>query len=266
MPGAISDAAALIVGANYAVALTGAGISTPSGIPDFRSPGGIWSQVDPMEVGSIWGFRRDPERFYEFFGRRAGPLRGAQPNPAHHALAELEEMGLLKTVITQNIDRLHQAAGSRRIIEVHGNMAEMVCLERGHVTPSDPVWKRYEGTGEVPRCETCGSLLKPNAILFGEMLPAGAIRSAQDEAARSDIFLAVGSSLTVAPASDLPLAAIRRGAQLIVVNLTPTPVDRHATLVLRGDVAEVLPRIVGACGEALASDERARSNAGGASG
>lgn len=249
-PDLVEEVAALIVGAEYAVALTGAGVSTPSGIPDFRSPGGIWSQADPAEVGSIWGFRRDPERFYEFFGRRAGPLRGAQPNPAHLALAKLEEMGLLKAVITQNIDRLHQAAGSRQVIELHGNMAEMVCLHRGHVTPSDTVWERYEDDGEVPRCESCGGLLKPNAILFGEMLPAGALASAQEEAARSEVFLAVGSSLVVTPAAELPLAAVRGGAQLIVANLTPTPADVDATLVLRGDLAEVLPQIVAVCDRA----------------
>ncbi|MFQ5945046.1 MAG: NAD-dependent deacetylase [Anaerolineae bacterium] len=244
----IEQAASLIVGAEYAIALTGAGVSTPSGIPDFRSPGGIWSQVDPVEVGSIWGFRRNPEKFYDFFGRRAGLLRRAEPNSAHLALAELEKMGLLKAIITQNIDRLHQAAGSRQVIELHGNMAEMVCLDRGHLTPSGAVWERYGEDGEVPRCEMCGGLLKPNVILFGEMLPAGAIASAQEEAARSDVFLAVGSSLEVTPAAELPLAAVRGGAQLIVVNLTPTPADDDATLVLRGDVAEVLPQIVETCG------------------
>ncbi len=245
---AIEKAAQLIANSHYAVALTGAGISTPSGLPDFRSPeSGLWSKVDPMEVASIHAFRRDPKTFYQWYAPRGEAFLEAEPNPAHRALAHLEEMGLLKATITQNIDNLHQRAGSQRVIELHGNAREALCLACGNRVPSEPLWQRFKEEGEVPLCERCGGYMKPNVILFGELLPTDALSAAWEEAERCDLMLVVGSSLLITPAADLPFMARRRGAKLIIVNYQPTPADGEATVVIREDVAEVLPKIVKSC-------------------
>jgi len=237
----------MIMSSSHAVAFTGAGISTPSGIPDFRSPGsGLWSQVDPMEVASIWSFRRRPEAFYEWVRPMIQMFREAQPNPAHLALAQLESMGLLHAVITQNIDELHQRAGSTRVLELHGHMREATCLSCYKIVPANERLMHAIEEGQVPRCE-CGGVLKPNVVLFGEMLPMDVLTEAEREARACDVMLVAGSSLEVVPAAELPAMALRAGARLIIVNRQPTSLDRRADVVIHGDVADVLPRIVELC-------------------
>jgi NAD-dependent deacetylase len=243
----LARAAEMIRRSRYLVALTGAGISTPSGIPDFRSEGsGLWTIYDPMEVASIWAFSRRPEAFFEWVRPLARMIREARPNPAHYALARLEAAGILKALITQNIDELHQKAGSRRVIEVHGHLREATCIRCYRKVPAAPYLDAFLENGTIPRCEVCGGVLKPNLILFGEQLPAQAFLAAQQEARRADVFLVAGSSLEVAPAGDLPILAKEHGARLILINLSPTAADRYADLQIRGDVAEILPLLVDA--------------------
>jgi NAD-dependent deacetylase len=246
--GLIEKAATLFLEAKHAVALTGAGHSTPSGIPDFRSPGsGLWSQVDPMEVASIQALYRDPEAWYAWYHERGTMFLNAQPNPAHEALAELEEMGRLLAVITQNIDNLHQKAGSKKVIELHGNTRKAVCLRCGDIIPAPLLWERYVQERQVPTCEKCSGMMKPNVILFGEPLPEEALSAAWEETDKCDLMLVAGSSLQVTPAAHLPLMARRRGAKLVIVNFQPTRADSYAEVVIREDVAEVLPKIAEIC-------------------
>jgi NAD-dependent deacetylase len=244
----IEKAAALIVNSKYVVALTGAGISTPSGVPDFRSPSsGLWEKVNPLLIASAFSFRLQPQAFYDWARPLARKLLAAEPNPAHRALAELEEMGLLKAVITQNIDGLHQKAGSRRVLELHGNMRQAICLECRKVVPTQGMIERFLEEGEVPNC-SCGGLLKPNVVLVGEPLPRWVLLEAWGEAERCDLMLVVGSSLAMAPASEIPFVAGRHGAKAIVVNYQPTSLDSQADVVIHEDVAEVLPQIIGQVG------------------
>ena len=246
----VEEAATLFLEANYAVALTGAGHSTPSGIPDFRSPGsGLWSQVDPMEVASIQALYRDPEAWYAWYHERGTMFLDAQPNPAHEALAELEGMGHLQAVITQNIDNLHQKGGSKRVIELHGNTREAICLRCGDIIPAPLLWERYVQERQAPRCEKCSGMMKPNVILFGELLPEEALSAAWEETDKCDLMLVAGTSLEVTPAAHLPLMARRRGAKLVIVNFQPTRADSYAEVVINEDVAEVLPKIAEMCRE-----------------
>jgi NAD-dependent deacetylase len=229
------------------VALTGAGISVPSGIPDFRSPQtGLWENVDPMEVAHIGVFRRDPARFWSFYGQRFAILDGKRPNGAHHALVELERRGLLSGVITQNIDGLHAAAGTREPIEVHGSIATASCLLCGASFPLVDVRARaevdYHG---IPRCD-CDAPLKPDVVLFGELLPEAAMERAQALAAGAALMLAVGSSLEVWPVAGLPEQTLANGGRLAIVTQGPTPYDREATVKLSGDVEEELSALVAA--------------------
>jgi NAD-dependent deacetylase len=240
----IEQAAALIVNSKHAVALTGAGISTPSGIPDFRSPGsGLWEKVNPLLVASSFSFRLQPQAFYEWARPLARRLLAAEPNPAHRALAGLEEIGLLKAIITQNIDDLHQKAGSRRVLELHGNMRQATCLKCRKVVAMQGMMEQFIEGGEVPNC-SCGGLLKPNVVLIGEQLPRWVLLEAWGEAERCDLMLVVGSSLEIVPAAEIPFVAGRHGAKAIVVNYQPTPLDSQADVVIHEDVAEVLPQIV----------------------
>ena len=243
MEGSLSTAADLLRAASYAVALTGAGISTPSGIPDFRSPGkGMWEQVRPMLVASIWAFRLRPRAFYNWMRPLAYTILEAKPNTAHRSLADLETASRLKAVITQNIDGLHQAAGSRRVFELHGHVRTATCLDCGLTVDSGPLIEEFLA-GKVPCCEECGGLVKPDVVLFGEMLPASVFFAAQMECEQCDLLLVAGSSLQVAPASELPLVALESGADLVIVNLGPTPLDSQASVVVRQDVARALPAI-----------------------
>lgn len=240
-------AAHLMVSASYATALTGAGLSTPSGVPDFRSPGsGLWQLIDPLAMASIRAFHEQPQAFYRWFLPLARKLRVARPNPAHYALADLEHDGYLRLLITQNIDALHQQAGSEHVIELHGHLRSATCLECEHQEPTTQLWPTIE-QGEVPRCERCGGLLKPDVVLFGEPLNYEHLKAAQQAALRCDVMLAAGTSLEVEPAADLPYLAHRRGAQLIIINRQPTLADSIAEVVIRGDVAEILPRLAEAC-------------------
>ncbi len=234
----------MILESKHAIALTGAGISTPSGIPDFRSPSyGLWARYDPFEVASLWGFREHPERFYDWSRSLIDTVRNARPNPAHIALARLEEAGYLYAIITQNIDSLHQKAGARRVIPVHGHVETATCLDCGAKYPiGEELWEMVK-RGEIPRCPKCGGLLKPDVVLFGELLPYEELKAAQQEALLCDLMLVAGSSLMVMPAADLPLLAKKRGSKLILVNLQWTTVDGKADLVIREDVAKALPAI-----------------------
>jgi NAD-dependent deacetylase len=241
--------AELIRGAGSVVALTGAGISVPSGIPDFRSPGtGLWSKVDPMEVAHISVFQRDPERFWSFYGRRFEALEHKQPNRAHEILAALEHAGLLEAVITQNIDRLHERAGSCEVIEVHGSIATSSCLECGGRYPLAEVRRRQAVASEgVPRCD-CGSPLKPDVVLFGELLPAMAIARAERLAASADVLLCIGSSLEVYPVAGLPDLTLAGGGKLAIITQGPTQFDRIAAVRMGGDVVHELEALQGALG------------------
>ncbi|HDN79713.1 MAG: hypothetical protein DRI61_11085 [Chloroflexi bacterium] len=243
----IEKAAQIIRSSNYAVALTGAGISTPSGIPDFRSPGsGLWEKVNPMLVASIFAFRLRPKRFFDWFRPLGRTLLEAEPNPAHIALARLEEAGFLKAVITQNIDNLHQKAGSKRVLELHGHLREAQCMKCRRIVPTEGLWEKYLNSDEVPRCE-CGGILKPRVVLFGESLPKGVFLEALGEVQRCDVMLIAGSSLEVYPAAELPTLAYQKGARLIVVNLQSTYADAVADVVIHDDVAKVLPAIADMC-------------------
>lgn len=244
----IVQAATLLREACHAVALTGAGISTPSGIPDFRSPqSGLWKQANPLEVASLSAFRRRPEAFYTWVRPLVEALLAARPNPAHTALAALESGGWLKAIITQNIDGLHQQAGSREVLELHGHLREAACLRCHRVLSAQSFLDDFLASGEVPHCPQCGGVIKPNVVLFGEQLPVAVLDAAMEHARQADLMLVAGSSLEVAPASHLPLLAHKHGGHLIIVNLTPTPIDDLADVVIHGDVAEVLPYISQAC-------------------
>jgi NAD-dependent deacetylase len=228
--------AELIAAKQPCVALTGAGASTESGIPDFRSATGIWAQYDPQEVASIDGFRRDPARVWEFYALRLDVLGAAQPNPAHRALAELEERGFLRAVITQNVDGLHRAAGSREVIEVHGTIASASCLSCGLGAERE----KLRALLPLPHCERCGEVLKPDVVMFGELLPVGALERASVLAREARLLLVVGSSLEVWPVAGLPEETLRAGGELAVVNHTETSYDRRAAFVSRASVGALL--------------------------
>jgi NAD-dependent deacetylase len=241
--GLIEQAQQMVREARHVVALTGAGISTPSGIPDFRSPNsGMWSQVDPFEVASIYGFRRRPQDFYDWIHPLAKLTMEARPNPAHEALAQLEAHGPLQCVITQNIDMLHRKAGSQVVHELHGHLREMTCLRCYQVSPAAEILEAFIANGEVPHC-SCGGVLKPNVILFGEQLPVTVLNEARRQAKMCDLMVVAGSSLEVAPAGDLPLLAKECGARVMIVNYDRTFADEAADLVIHADVVEVLPRL-----------------------
>jgi NAD-dependent deacetylase len=247
---AVSQAARLaelIRAAGSVVALTGAGISVPSGIPDFRSPGsGLWENVDPMEVAHIDAWRADPERFWHFYGNRFQTLRDKQPNGAHRVLVELERRGLLDAVITQNIDRLHRRAGTRELVEVHGTIDHSSCLACGAQYPLEEAQQRLEDSPiSVPCCD-CGEPLKPDVVLFGEFLPEGALDRAYALAAGADLLLCVGSSLEVHPIAQLPGITAANGGRVALVTQGPTPWDSRAAVKLSGDVVAELEALVAA--------------------
>jgi NAD-dependent deacetylase len=240
----ILHARELLLAAQYPIVLTGAGISTSSGIPDFRSPStGLWNHVDPLKVASIWAFRDSPEVFYEWLHPLACATAEAKPNAGHLALAELERHSLLRAIITQNVDGLHQKAGSQRVLEVHGHTRTASCLNCLESIPTSPYWPNYLSAGILPRCPRCHEVLKPDVVLFGEPLPYEIMFAAQTETMQCDLMLVIGSSLDVMPVSDLPFLARRRGARLIVINYTKTPADSVADVVIRADAAVALPQL-----------------------
>lgn len=227
------------------VLLTGAGLSTPSGIPDFRSTGsGLWSHHEPLEVASLSTFRTTPERFYKWFYPLAGQIFNAQPNEAHLALARLEEAGYKHTILTQNIDMLHQKAGSKSVIEMHGSMKTLTCTQCYHQVDASLHLAGFIQDGSIPRCPCCNSILKPDVILFGEQLPQAAFFNAQKKTFECDLMLVIGSSLEVLPVAGFPVQALDRGAHLIIINNAPTYINPRADVVFTEDVSLIVPAIV----------------------
>jgi NAD-dependent deacetylase len=236
----------LVREARRVVALTGAGVSVPSGIPDFRTPEtGMWANVDPMEVAHIDVFERDPARFWSYYRPRFHALADKRPNAAHEALAALERGGLLDGVITQNIDRLHRAAGSREVVEVHGSIETSTCRSCGTSYGLGEVEGLLEADG-VARCAGCGGAVKPDVVLFGELLPEAAMARAQELAESADLMLCVGSSLVVHPVAGLPAVTLERGGRLAIVTKGPTPYDDDAAVKLDGEVDEELGALAAA--------------------
>jgi NAD-dependent deacetylase len=217
------------------VVLTGAGISTESGIPDFRSPTGIWARYDPMEYATIDAFRRDPVKVWEFYALRLDALTRAEPNAGHLALAELERRGLVQAVVTQNIDGLHQRAGSREVIEVHGSIRTAECLECGEKAPLEAA---------MPQCPRCGAVMKPGVVMFGELLPPAAIERATELARGAGLLLVVGSALEVYPVAGLPEETLSAGGALAIVNRGPTPYDGRADLKVDSGAGETLSTLL----------------------
>jgi NAD-dependent deacetylase len=238
--------AELIRESRSTVALTGAGISVPSGIPDFRTPEtGLWANVDPMEVAHIDVFERDPARFWSYYRPRFHSLGDKRPNAAHEALAELERRGLLEAVVTQNIDRLHRAVGSREVVEVHGSIETSTCRACGAGYGIEEVDGLFGADG-VATCDACGGPVKPDVVLFGELLPEKAMARAHELAAKAELMLCIGSSLAVYPVAALPGQTLERGGRLAIVTKGPTPYDADAAVKLEGEVDAELSALVAA--------------------
>ncbi|HTY97379.1 MAG TPA: Sir2 family NAD-dependent protein deacetylase [Solirubrobacteraceae bacterium] len=242
--------AALVGGAGRVVALTGAGISVPSGIPDFRSPGtGLWENVDPMEVAHVEAFVRDPGSFWSFYGERFATLEGKRPNAAHVALVRMERAGLLQAVITQNVDMLHSRAGTAELVEVHGSIATCSCSACGEAAELQDVRERLRSAADgVPRCERCGAAMRPDVVLFGEMLPRAALERAHELCVGAGLLLCIGSSLEVHPVASLPMLTHRAGGTVAIVTQGPTPLDEIAAVRLDGDLEAVLPALAAELG------------------
>jgi NAD-dependent deacetylase len=236
--------ARLIVENQPCVVLTGAGVSTESGIPDFRSPTGIWAEFDPLEYATLGAFRRDPEKVWRFYAPRFGMLTEAEPNRAHVALAELERRGLVRAVVTQNIDLLHERAGSREVIEVHGSIRTSTCMACRARYSLDQVLRLLDEGGGAPRCVQCGEIVKPDVVFFDELLPSERIDRAYELAEEARLLLVVGSSLEVWPVAELPLVTLRAGGKVAVLNKSPTHVDDRAALKLDASAGEVLEATV----------------------
>jgi NAD-dependent deacetylase len=221
------------------VVLTGAGISTESGIPDFRSPTGIWSKYDPMEYATISAFRRDPVKVWEFYALRLRVLTEAEPNPGHLALAALERCGLVRAVVTQNIDGLHQRAGSQNVVEVHGSIRTASCLACREQVPLADVISALESS-PAPPCPRCAEIVKPDVVMFGELLPEGAMERASELAREAGVLLVVGSTLEVYPVAALPDDTLAAGGALAIVNRGHTPYDARADVRVDGSAGETL--------------------------
>lgn len=238
--------AELIRGSSCTVALTGAGISVPSGIPDFRTPGkGLWEKVDPLEVATIDAFHRDTKRFWDFYRPRFAALGEKRPNPAHEALAELERRGLLEAVITQNVDRLHRGAGSERVVEVHGSIATSSCTCCGATWELERVEELFDEDG-IATCPGCMGKVKPDVVLFGELLPEEAMEEARELCERADLMLCIGSSLEVYPVAGLPELTLATGGRLAILTQSSTPYDGEAAVRMHGDVVDELTAVLAA--------------------
>ncbi|SDI49730.1 NAD-dependent protein deacylase [Alteribacillus bidgolensis] len=224
-----------IKNANYTVVMTGAGMSTESGVPDFRSNKGIWKDRDPIALASTEALQYNREAFFSFYQLRIKSLEEVKPNNGHYTLADWEHHGLLQSLITQNVDDLHSKAGSRNMAELHGSIAELRCHDCGYQISSEAYLENNT------TCPKCGGFFRPNVVLFGEMLPEKAIQFAQQETAKADLFIVLGSSLSVAPASAFPAEAKENGAKLVIINKTTTELDDHADLVIQErSISEVL--------------------------
>jgi len=241
----IKKAAKLFVNSKNCIVLTGAGISTESGIPDFRGEGGIWDKYKPEIYGDISSFLQDPSKFWKMAEDIAPTLFNAEPNPGHYALAELEKMKIIKAIITQNVDELHQKAGAVIVYEVHGNINRFTCLGcRASYNKEQVLNKLKRKKKSSPLCDYCGMPLKPSVVLFGEDLPKFEKFMSIDLAKKADLMLIAGSSLTVAPICDLPVYTLSGGGKLIIVNDQPTHLDDKAEIVLNGKTGILLPLIV----------------------
>ena len=239
MHSAIAQAGDWVRAAQSVAALTGAGISAESGVPTFRGPGGLWRNFRPEELATPAAFARDPKLVWEWYDWRRGVVAQAQPNAGHRAVAELEQRKKEFWLITQNVDGLHERAGSRRLIRLHGDIWQVRCMacgreERNEQVPLETL---------PPRCP-CGGLMRPGVVWFGEPLPAKALEAAFDAARRAEVFLVLGTSSVVYPAAGLPLMALERGARVIEINLEPTELSSRAQISLRGKTGELLPQIL----------------------
>ena len=240
----LDKAVTLIKNAQFTVALTGAGSSTPSGIPDFRSSGsGLWTRFSPMEVASLTAFRLDPERFFEWLRPLATNILAAKPNPAHFALAQMEEHKYLNTIITQNIDGLHQRAGSVNVLQIHGTLDTMTCIGCYQQVSANGYAASYIDNGRIPHCDACGNYLKPDVVLFEEQLPARIWLKARRATQSCDLMIVAGTSLVVSPAAQLPERAKNNRARIIIINKSSTYMDEFADVVIHGDMADILPEI-----------------------
>ena len=239
----VNQIAELIKNSKNTVVLTGAGVSTGSGIPDFRTPGkGLWEKVDPYEVTSINAFYENPKRFYYFYRPRIEMLFKVLPNPAHKAIAQLEAMGFVKCLITQNIDDLHQKSGSKKMIKIHGTLDEAICTKCKKIISSTKLLEKInESQEEIPRCN-CGGLFKPNVVLFGEMLPY--LDEVINTSRKSELMLIIGSSLQVSPVNMLPQYCLENGGKLVIVNYMSTHFDHLADVTVKEDVCSFLPEVI----------------------
>jgi NAD-dependent deacetylase len=243
----VTELAVLLRERQPCVVLTGAGVSTESGIPDFRSPTGIWAQFDPLEYASLDAFRADPAKVWSFYAPRFAMLTEAEPNAAHRVLAELERRGLVRAVVTQNIDLLHERAGSREVVEVHGSIRTSSCLDCGANHLLEEVVAQLESR-PAPACRRCGAVLKPDVVFFGELLPEAAIDRAYTLAGEAELLLVVGSALEVWPVAELPLVTRRAGGAVAIVNRGPTALDGEADLKIDGSAGETLESVLAALG------------------
>lgn len=240
----LENAAHLLQNSRKTVAFTGAGLSVPSGIPDFRSAStGLWNRFDPMEVASLTAFQRNPDAFFNWLEPLARDSLNAQPNLAHISLARLQTAGFIQTLITQNIDSLHQKAGSFDVIELHGNLGSLICVTCQKHFSLLHYRDTWLNDHIFPSCPKCGSLLKPDIVLYEEMLPQDSWEQAEEACEESELILIAGTSLEVMPASSLPLEGFHRGAKLVIINLSPTPLDTLAESVITLDVAIALPEL-----------------------
>jgi len=243
----IDAVADMVLESKRLVVFTGAGVSTESGVSDFRSPGGIWDRFDPSELNyqTFMASEAGRERYWQFSRALWPEIALAQPNPGHHAIAEFHRLGRLECVITQNIDNLHQRSGvpAEKVIELHGTMKWVNCLECGQSYPLEQIQAWLDAGTKVPRCDSCGGIIKPATVSFGQPMPERETRQAESAAAASDLFLSVGSSLVIYPAAQMPLIAKVSGAKLVIINLTPTPHDGHADIVINQKTGPVLSAI-----------------------
>lgn len=240
---ALRELAEALAASRYAVVLTGAGASTESGLPDFRSKQGLWKGIDPMKLASMTALRRNPVEFYQFYRYRLSKLQGAEPNRVHTGIAALQEAGYVKALITQNIDGLHQAGGATGVIEMHGSLRECVCLNCRTRYSSRLIDVEVQSPADAPRCPSCGGALKPGVILFEEALPSDAIERAVAATEQADLFIVIGSSLEVGPVNQLPVLAVESGADLAIINLDATHVDRLARWVIPDQAGAAVAQI-----------------------
>jgi len=249
MASSIDQLARLVIDSTGIVVLTGAGISTESGIPDFRSPGGVWDRYNPDELNfqSFLGSEESRKRYWKFHREFYLPMKQSEPNDAHYALVELERMGKLNGIITQNVDNLHQRAGSspQKVIELHGTACKVRCLECGADFERDEIERRLDRGEEVPRCDLCHGLLKPATISFGQPMPEKETRDSFEMVRSCDLFIVLGSSLVVYPAAYLPVESMNSGAKLAIVNLTSTPYDSYADIVIHARCGEAMKNMLG---------------------